>query len=330
MSSVGMGYGGRGTGYGKKNPPYPVPLHLFLYPVPCTLFSVGYNKVMFSSFIAVVLFVFGLAFGSFFNVLTMRYDGEAAFGDPRVIGGRSHCRHCRVTLRWFELVPVLSFLVQGGTCRHCGARLSAAYPIVELATALIFFAVPWRLAAIYPDMNLAWWALAGLLVAAFSVLLLITIIDVRLGIIPDGLVVGLAAVAVAIVWLAGNAALAPFSFLGFLMHAPSWWMLHIVGALGAGAFFLLLWLLTRGKGMGMGDVKLAIPLGLLFGWPAVAWLAAVAFVAGAAVGVAMIAARTKTMESALPFGPFLAFAAAFIFFFGADIASWYVNVFVIR
>ena len=77
-----------------------------------------------------ILFVFGLAIGSFLNVVILRYDGEKFLFDAKALGGRSHCMHCGKTLRWFELVPVVSFLVQGGRCRHCGTRLSAQYPAV--------------------------------------------------------------------------------------------------------------------------------------------------------------------------------------------------------
>lgn len=94
-----------------------------------------------------VLFVFGLVIGSFLNVVSLRYDGGRFIFDPRVIGGRSHCPHCKKTLRWFELVPLASFLAQGGRCRSCKAKLSIQYPIVELLYGATFVLVPWRAAA---------------------------------------------------------------------------------------------------------------------------------------------------------------------------------------
>ena len=90
----------------------------------------------------IILFFFGAAVGSFINVLATRYDPAAFLFSRRVIGGRSHCPGCGKTLRWFELIPLFSFLVQGGRCRRCKKRLSIQYLIVELLSGLIFVLVP--------------------------------------------------------------------------------------------------------------------------------------------------------------------------------------------
>ena len=279
----------------------------------------------------IILFIFGIAFGSFFNVIILRYDGEGVLADPHAIGGRSQCMSCHATLRWFELVPVVSFLIQGGRCRHCGAKISMQYPVVELLAGVIFFAVPWRVVtwyAIVPHGTEAVVALAVLWTAAFSALLIMAAVDLRLGIIPDEVVIFLTVVGVAVVAL--NASVVHQSFIApiasVLGDPSSSWVSAIIGALVGVAIFGGLWFGTRGKGMGMGDVKLAGPLGILFGWPDILALATASFILGALVGVAAIAFKKKDMQSAIPFGPFLALGAVMIFFLGSGMAAWYLHL----
>jgi prepilin signal peptidase PulO-like enzyme (type II secretory pathway) len=247
---------------------------------------------------SVILFIFGLAIGSFLNVVALRYDGDHFVFDAKMIGGRSHCPHCKKTLEWFELFPLLSFLFLRGRCRHCHAKIGFQYPIVELISALIFALVPLRAGGIGPSV---FW------VIAFETLLLISYIDILLGIIPDELNL--------LLWIVGI-----FFVLFFDPHGiPG----HLLGALFGGGFFLALVLATRGKGMGMGDVKLAFPLGFLFGWPGIVLLTGASFIIGAAAGIVAIVRGTKTIKASLPFGPFLAIGALIIFFFGAAILRFY-------
>lgn len=269
------------------------------------------------------------------NVLALRYDGEHFIFDPRIIGGRSHCPHCGKTLGWRELVPVLSFLAQGGKCRHCRARISFQYPVVELLSAAVFAAVPWRFAAYPLASPWEWWVLSGLWILALEIIILVAVIDIRLRIVPDELNVALGAVALfetlfVIFFLQSDYQ----SFFG--RYADLFGIYgnplgaHFAGAVIAGGFFWLLVVVTplifHQEGMGMGDVKLALPLGLLFGWPDILLLGMAAFVAGAAVGVLLIASGAATRRSAVPFVPFLAFAAAFVFFAGFPSVDWYFRI----
>lgn len=256
------------------------------------------------------LFVFGIAIGSFVNVVATRYDGEHFLLANSVIGGRSHCEQCKQTLRWFELVPLLSFVIQGGRCRRCKAKLSFQYPLVELVSGLIFVFVPLALdiagaggtqvASGAPAFAIFW-------VIVFEALLVMTLIDIRLGIIPDELSIFLA-------------------ILGIGLAIYSEPTSRLIGALVAGGFFGFLILVTKGRGMGMGDLKLAIPLGLLFGWPAIALVLMFAFLTGAVVGLISIAVHKKTMKGTIPFGPFLAIGAAIVFFWGPSLVAWYLSL----
>jgi prepilin signal peptidase PulO-like enzyme (type II secretory pathway) len=262
----------------------------------------------------IILFIFGLVFGSFLNVVATRYDGEHFLFDAKMIGGRSHCEQCKKTLRWFELVPLASFVSQGGRCRRCKAQLSAQYPIVELISGIIFVAVPFFLGV---DGLIASAFTVAIWIAVFEALLVMTLIDIRLGIIPDeiNIFLGIAGVLLLLVP-------APLDAAAVLVK--------IISALGAGAFFALLIAVTRGKGMGMGDLKLAIPLGLLFGWPEILLVLMAAFVIGAVVGVIAIACGKNSMKGTLPFGPFLALGAVTAFFWGAPIINWYLSLLGVR
>ena len=293
--------------------------------------------------LSIFLFILGAVFGSFGYVLALRYDGDHFLLDPKIVGGRSYCPHCRKSLRWFELIPFISFVIQGGQCRNCKARISFAYPALELLSGLLFVTVAVRVQEFYSLMGTDFWILSVLWIAFFFALYLLSIIDIRLGIIPDEFVIFLCVIAVCIVSFSAAHVNLPSqilvsktwegaantSFLGsyaiFFGLQGNIWINHIVGALFGMLFLGGLVALTRGRGMGMGDVKLAIPLGFLLGWPDIILLTAFAFVSGAAIGLGYIATGRKTMKSALPFGPFLVAGAAFIFFAGAGFMSWYFH-----
>ena len=273
----------------------------------------------------ILLFIFGMVFGSFGYVLALRYDGERFLLDPKVVGGRSYCPHCRKTLRWFELIPFVSFAIQGGQCRHCKKRIGFAYPVAELFSGLLFVAVAARVRDFYGVLGPNFWILSVLWIAFFFLLALLSVIDIRLGIIPDEMVIALCLLAVGIIGFAEM----HFSFMGLYAGLfglqENFWMNHVAGALAGILFFGGLVAVTRGKGMGMGDVKLMVPLGFLFGWPDTLFLAAVAFASGAVVGLGYVSMGKKTMKSSLPFGPFLVFAAVFIFLWGSGFLNWYFH-----
>ncbi|HEX4104214.1 MAG TPA: prepilin peptidase [Candidatus Paceibacterota bacterium] len=279
-------------------------------------------------FVFVVLFVFGLAIGSFVNVLALRYDGEHFLFDPRVIGGRSHCPHCKHTLRWYELVPVISFVVQRARCRNCGARIGSQYPLVELLSGFIFALVPFSLQGAPVVLPTLW-------VIAFEILLLIAYVDIRLRIVPDELNIflGIAGIFIAVftVGYFGMANVSLFgAYAGIFGLQNNFWIAHLAGALAGAAFFWLLAFVSpfvfKQEGMGMGDVKLALPLGFLFGWPDILLLYGAAFVIGALAGIAMIIARKKAMKQTLPFAPFLVAGAAIAFFLGTPLVGWYFRI----
>lgn len=285
------------------------------------------------------LFILGLCLGSFINVLALRYQPEKIFLGG--LSGRSYCPHCKKTLRWRELIPIISFILQKGRCRSCKQRLSFQYPVVEVLSGLILVLVPWEIInfALAAGVNSAGITLLSVVwVLAFLILLLITLIDLRLRIIPDGLNFSLA-----VLGLAG--ALTHYYFFGFGLvdgvirgsffgrYAMVFWFGESLGAnvlaglLFGGLFFGSLYVLTRGRGIGFGDVKLGAALGLLFGWPDIALVSMLAFIIGAIISAGLILTRKKTIKDALPFAPFAALAAGIVFFWGFNIINAYFNAF---
>lgn len=245
----------------------------------------------------VVVAIFGLAIGSFVNVLIDRLpQGES------VLFVRSHCDHCRKTLRWSELVPVLSYIVQNGRCRRCRSRISVQYPLIELLSASLLPILYVRA----PD-YLAFTASA---LVAYP-LLVISIADLKYSIIPDSMVV-VGTIGALLMRLAPTVMLPPSSLLAAMLSG-----------VGAGLFLFSLYALTRGRGMGFGDVKLACFLGLLSGPVGVIVTLAGAFLTGAGVGVILILTKKKTLKSHVPFGPFLIAGLSISLVWGEKIVAWW-------
>lgn len=282
------------------------------------------------AFVISLRFLLGLALGSFMNVLALRYDPDRFLFSRRVIGwtsrlsggsacppaGRSHCPHCGRTLRWFELIPLVSFIVQFGKCRSCRARISFQYPIVEFLSGVAVAGAPF----FFSGAELWVWTAAAL------VGILVAVIDVRLALIPDETVAMLGILGV----LRAAFSNAP-SFFGhyalmFPLQAPVAVNRLAAMALVAG-FFGLVVAVTRGRGMGLGDVKLAGALGLLLGFPDVLLAAGLAFLTGSFWSVPFLLTRRKGLKSAIPFGPFLVLGAFLTVCFGFTMVDGYFAFF---
>lgn len=290
-----------------------------------------------------VLAFFGLAAGSFLNVLTLRYRPERSFFSRESHGGRSHCMHCKAALTWYELVPLLSFIVQGGTCRSCGARLSRQYPVVELVAAGLAVGIPMFFSAWHGMRGVAtleaptWYY--GYLVLWFAVALAwlaIVIIDARHYIVPDELNIALAMLGVGLIALiAFHEGILPEFRVSFLKHyalifTPSFlegiWTSHLAGALAGGAFFWLLSLVQHGRAMGFGDVKLALVSGLVLGFPDIVVAAGIAFLIGGIWGGFLMATGRKKVGDRLPFAPFLVIGFFITITLGFPLLHWYFKL----
>ncbi len=285
-----------------------------------------------------ILFIFGVAIGSFINVLSLRYeDGQSIFFTKRV-QGRSHCMHCKKVLHWYELIPIISFVIQCGACRGCKKPLRWQYPLIELITGLLTAILPFFLfrhlagiSLLSQDHSLIWIYLTiGLWLVATYTCITLSAIDLRLQLIPDQSNILLGLIGIVLITIKSLGLIPYQSFLGSYgatLGAPD---SPMISALIAAGVALLIFggivFLTKERGMGMGDVKLAIPLALILGWPDSIIAFAAAFVIGSVVGLLLIARRRATMKAAVPFGPFLVIGFFVAVFYGEVLARWYFSL----
>lgn len=251
----------------------------------------------------------------------LRYAAKKGFRAST--GGRSRCPHCQERLRWYELIPIVSFLIQIGRCRSCHKPLSLQYPIVEILAGLTLVLVP---------LKLGWSLLTVLWILTFLVLIAVSIIDFRLGIIPDKLTFLIALIGGAVTAhhffsadLYAGSLLGSYSWI--FMWTDNFWLNRLVGVVAGLVFFGAIHFLTRGKAMGLGDVKLAGALGLLLGWPDIALVLVLSFIVGAAYATPLLLVRKKAMKDALAFGPFMVIGVTLVFFFGYHILNGYFRLF---
>jgi len=224
-----------------------------------------------------VFFVVGLVCGSFFNVLIWRIPRRES-----IIFPTSHCPGCRHPLSPRELIPVVSYVLQRGRCRHCGQRISWQYPLIELITAAGF--------VFYATREPAWPALVARLLL-FSLLLVAGAIDLRHQRLPNVITI-------------------PGAVLGVVLAMLGWtipfWS-SLLGMLVSGGLLLAIALMTNG--MGMGDVKLAALIGAFIGpWPALGSIF-IASASGALIGLVYLFVTKQGRKTPIPFGPFLALGA---------------------
>lgn len=254
------------------------------------------------------VFIFGAAIGSFLNVVILRTH------IGKTLGGRSECPDCHHQLSTPDLIPILSYLLLSGKCRYCRHKLSIQYPLVELSTAILFtlaFLVSSQI--LTSTLNIP--NLLSLIFNLFivSVLIVITVTDLRWGIIPDNIVLP-ASLVVFVYQIVLNFFLTPDYRL---------FIFNLAAALGIGLFFLLLILVTKGKGMGGGDLKLSIFIGLALGWPLAILAIFLGFLTGAIGSVMLLILGKKGLKSSIPFGPFLALGALLVMLLGRQVLEIY-------
>ena len=262
------------------------------------------------------VFLLGTAVGSFLNVLVLRLDTGIG------LQGRSFCFTCGKKLAWFELIPVLSFLVQKGRCRGCTATISWQYPLVELVSGILFVLIFGKFDLDFSLGNILY---TTYYILIFSLLLAISVYDIRHKIIPNLLVY------LFIVFsLAHTFGVLDFSHLNFIRN----WKLEIGNLLSGPALaapFAALWLISKGRWIGFGDAKLALGIGWLLGLSGGIAAMLISVWTGALVGVLSIIigkvfplltkGRYYTMKSEIPFGPFLVLGTLCVFLLGLDAHS---------
>lgn len=253
-----------------------------------------------ASIYAASAFVFGLIVGSFLNVCICRLPKNESIVSPP-----SHCPVCSYQISWYDSIPLLSYLLLRGKCRGCGAHISPQYPLVELLNGILSLLLFLRFG---PTL-----AFAALFLFC-SALVVITFIDIEHQIIPDeislpGIIVGFV--------------------LSFFIPGHTWLNSLFGILLGGGSLLLVAWLyqrLTGKEGMGGGDIKLLAMMGAFLGWKAVPFIIFASSLIGSIIGVSIMLLQKKDGKLAIPFGPYLAFAAVLYIFYGRPLIRWYLGL----
>ena len=276
-----------------------------------------------------IIFILGLIIGSFLNVVIFRLENK-----EKIINDRSKCLHCGHILKWSDLIPVLSFIFLKGKCRYCNNKISWQYPLVEIGTGVLFIMImnyelrimnyEYLISNIqYSILPLLFWFYIT------SALITIFVYDLKHYIIPDKVIYP-AIIITFIYKLFGiwnlpaqgwSASGGEFGILGPVLYL-------LFPAFVAGIFFYSIVIITKSKGMGGGDVKLAFLMGLILGWPIILLSLFLSFIFGSIVGIFLILIGKKKMGSMIPFGPFLIVGTFIGLFWGERLINWYLNIII--
>lgn len=249
---------------------------------------------------AIIIFLLGLCVGSFLNVLIYRADEL-----KNVLNTRSKCMHCKKAIKWYDLVPLVSFILLRGRCRNCGKEISWQYPIVEAATALLFL-------MIYLTYGLEW--ISVYYAIMIGLMLVIFVYDLKTQYILDTFSWTLLIIAI----------------LGslFIVGMPITDLIY--GMLAGGGMLAILVIISREKWMGMGDVIIGSAMGAMLGYPLAISFIFIAFILGSLVGMVLIALKRKKIKDAVPFAPFLVLSALINLFIGQYIIDWYIGTIFLK
>lgn len=245
----------------------------------------------------ILVILLGLVVGSFLNAVIYRLHVGVSF-----MHGRSYCPFCKHDLGFLDLIPLFSFLFLKGKCRYCHKHISWQYPSVELGTMIAFLLIFWQF-GLTPEL------FVYLLYSIF--LILIFVYDLRYYLILDR--VSLPAIGLALI-------------LSFFVLEVEIISLFIAGALGGG-FFLLQFIVSKGKWIGGGDIRLGLLMGFMLGYPEVLIALFIAYVIGSLFGVTLILSGKKKWSSQVPFGTFLSLATFVSFFIGEYLVNYYLDLF---
>lgn len=294
--------------------------------------------VVLTKVIVVLGFLIGTILGSFAKALADRSLKNSSFW------GRSYCPHCKSTLQWYDLLPIFSYLSLGGKCRYCKKRIGIDYLVVEIVTGVLIALLFWLS---FQNYQFSFFFFLDLIFKVFFVTILVSLFltDLKKMILPDRIT--LPAIWISITFITfitivkiiylyyylsqttvGKLLLPPHSDY-FKRHAlmaaePLLW--GILMAFVLGGFFTVLIIITKGKGMGGGDVKLAALMGVVLGFPGSLLAVILAFITGAIFSVGLILAKKKHFGQVIAFGPFLVLGSFITLFWGNQIIDWYLHL----
>lgn len=241
----------------------------------------------------IIIFLYGIVIGSFLNVLIYRLPKK-----ENIVTTRSHCMNCGYQLTWYDLVPIFSYLVLGGRCRKCKTRISVQYPIIEALNGCLYLIVFYKFGMSVDSL---------LYCLLFSALLTLSVIDFRTYEIPIGINVFIL-------------------LLGLVRVITDWtnWADYLIGFLAVSVFLYLIYIITHGRGIGGGDVKLMAVCGLVLGWE----LILLGFFLGCIIGSIchLIRMKISHADHVLAMGPYLSVGVMIVTLWGNQMINWYLTV----
>lgn len=251
-------------------------------------------------------FIYGMVLGSFTNVCIYRIPEKISLWAPP-----STCPGCGYQIKWYDNIPVISYILLGGKCRKCKTAISMQYPMVEMLSGFI-------VALIYLKLGLSYDVL--FLSAIVVVLITIAAIDFKTMIIPNGTVI-------ALIIIGGLYTLARIIFPSEFV-LPITWLEALIGFFAASVPLFIVAVLSKG-GMGGGDIKLMAAAGLFLGWKGILVAMITGSLIGAIVSLTLIAMKKKKRKDMIPFGPFLCLGILVAAIVGPDIIQWYTGLFTV-
>lgn len=240
--------------------------------------------------------IFGLVFGSFYNVVGLRIPKKES-----IVAPPSHCVSCNRRLSAIDLVPVFSYVFLRGKCRTCGAKVSPIYAITELATGVLFAFATWKL-------GITWELFVALLF--ISLLVIINVSDIAYMLIPDRILLFFL----------------PILIIGRIISPLDTWWDSIVGAAVGFGLLLLIAVVSKG-GMGGGDIKLFLLIGLVLGTTDTLITLFLASIIGMIAGIIVLKIKGKGRKTPVPFGPSIVVASIITYFYGQQLIDMYLNLF---
>ncbi|MBU1131854.1 prepilin peptidase [Patescibacteria group bacterium] len=256
--------------------------------------------------IYLLIFILGTLIGSFLNVVICRLPEKRS-----IARGRSSCPHCKAQIKFYDLIPILSFFICRQKCRQCGKKISWQYPLVEFFTGLIFVFLAYKYDVAADWANVLFWR--DLIFS--SALIVIFTTDLRYF-----LIFNVVTIPMMVVSFGANLFLLSRSE-DFLMAILN---LSLAGII-AGGFFFAQYQLSRGKWIGAGDIKLGFLMGFMLGWPNILVALFIAYVGGAVISLLLLSLHKRNLKSEMPFGVFLSAATFVALVYGSRIIEWYLN-----
>lgn len=263
-------------------------------------------------FLALILGLLGLFIGSFLNVVVVRLHSGESFAT-----GRSECPKCHHQLKWYELLPVVSYVAQRGRCRSCSKPISAQYPAMELLTGVVFASLAVHFAggskAVIESLSQLSIFSLGIWLVVASLLIVAAVYDAKWMLLPDSIMLPTIFIAILYV-LALNTIFGQEVLIG-----------RLIAALIFGVFFTTLWAVSSGKWLGDGDIRLAIIMGLMLSLPQLVVGVFFAFNIAAVVSIGLLVGKKKTRHDAVPLGPFLILGTFLGLMFGNYLMTFYLS-----